>query len=266
MEINEDEILILKNDFENGKIIDFRDHANPNNKIAIICDYASNSLPDGYSWTEHDQKFFANEPCAWDPAALETALYIASEMKCVLAHSVYTRLLVDVDRDITCVDIFPRQVNKEPVELNQNLTSTEESNRILKYHISFYYALREISEKVDPDIVVSIHSFDVSDEEDENLSKLQIGVKFADSEEFGQRLCEEMKKRGYQADVNQPLPEDNINSMNTVVRANYPVRREGVSLGIRNSILQDEEKAAQVRKDLVEVLNEMCAADEEGDL
>ena len=266
MEVSEDDILILKNDFENGKIIDFRDHAHPNNKIAIICDYASNSLPDGYSWTEHDQKSFANEPCAWDKGALETASYIASEMKCALVHAVYTRLLADVDRDITCADIFPREANKEPVELNQNLTPAEQSNRILKYHVSFYSALREISEKVDPDIAVSIHSFDVSDEEDEDLSKLQIGVKFADSEEFAQRLCEEMKKRGYQADVNQPFPEDNINSMNTVVRANYPVRRQGVSLGIRNSILQDEEKAVQVRKDLVQVLNEMCVADEEGDI
>ena len=250
----------LITEYENAKIIDFRDPANPNNTIALTCEHATNVLPQEYKWTDNDLENFANSHWGWDPAALDVAMYLAQELKCILIHSLYSRLLVDVDRDITSDSLFRQSGDGKNIDLNQNMSKEEEHNRIIKYHMPYYNALREVSEKVDPTITVSIHSFTPIYEG--NVRDMEVGVLFTDSEELGQRVYEEVNERRLIARMNEPYYGEILNAMNSVLRANYPVRREAFCYEIRNDLIQDEERALTVKKNLLDALRTACRIDE----
>lgn len=260
MESNQPQIL--KTEFENARILDFRDPSTPTSKkIVLICNHASNSLPEGYDWTDNDRQNFATEYWAWDEAALETATYLASELKCVLVHSLYSRLLTDVDRDIPSEDLFRKSVNGREVELNQGMTEEEQINRITKYHISYYRALREVSEKIDPDIVFAIHTFPPSLEEAQLTNgdvTFEIGIEYADSEALGKKMFQTLIGKDYNVGLNRPSPGAFMNALNTVIRATYPVSRQGVCLDVRNDLLQDDDKALKIKKDILEAIRHVC--------
>lgn len=248
----------LRTEFENAKIIDFRDPNNPNNSIVITCEHASNSLPEGYSWTDSDRTYFANEHWAWDPASLDVAQSLAAELKCILVHSLYSRLLCDVNRDVTSDALFRQQGDGRKIDLNQNLTRKEELKRIHKYYSSYYIALREISEKIDPTYIISIHSYNSIYEG--KMREMEIGVLFTDSEKLGKKMHEKIAEKGYNVKMNDPWPADLAIAMNCIARANYPVRREGITLEFRNDIIQEPKKATEVKKDVLEVVKETCVA------
>jgi len=250
----------LITEFDNAKIVDYRDPKAPNNAIVITCEHASNALPDGYSWSEFDREHFANEHWGWDPAALDVAMYLASELKCVLVHSLYSRLLVDVNRDITSDTLFRKEGDGKEIELNKDLSEEEEKHRIYKYHFSYYTALREASEKVDPALIISVHSMTAVYEGKQR--ELEVGVLFTDSEKLGENVDKELQEKGYKSAQNEPYDGNILNAMNCILRANYPVRREAFCYEIRNDIIQDPIRAPQVKKDLLEVARKTCKIEE----
>jgi len=74
----------LKTDYENARIIDYRDPTNPNNEILITCEHATNDLPEDYSWTENDKRHFVNEHWGLDIGAYEMANALAAELNVCL--------------------------------------------------------------------------------------------------------------------------------------------------------------------------------------
>jgi len=256
---NHPDYQILKTDYENGKIIDFRDPSNPNNKVVITCEHATNDLPDEYSWTESDRRHFVNEHWAIDIGAYEMGKALASELKCVFVHTLYSRLLVDTNRSIVADTLFRRSGDGHEVDLNKDITYEEQQKRIKKYYVPYYEALREISVKVSPTYVLSIHSF-TSDYQGESRS-MEIGVLHGhDSTDFALELNQKYENRGHISAVNKPY--DGITTMGTVksiIFANYPAKRHGLTLEFRNDILSDRERHHALRDDTVEAIKEVCA-------
>lgn len=73
--------------------------------------------------------------------------------------SKYSRLFCDVNRPITSATLFRDQAEKDFIHLNHHVSKTEEKKRLIKYYLSYHRGLRYISMKINPEIVVSIHSF-----------------------------------------------------------------------------------------------------------
>lgn len=74
----------IKEKYDNGKITDYRDTKAPVNDVLIASVHASNDLPEGYSWSEHDTKYFKNEHWGYDPGSLNMAIHTAKELKLML--------------------------------------------------------------------------------------------------------------------------------------------------------------------------------------
>ena len=155
MDISKD----LRYDYPNAKVIDNRDLEKQNNNIIVVCEHATNHLPEGYSWSEHDTKYFKDEHWGSDLGALELAKILAKELKVILLHSLYSRLLVDVNREPGSEGLFRKSGDGQIVELNKDLTIEEEEKRLSTYHFGFFEAMRDISENIDPHYVICVHSF-----------------------------------------------------------------------------------------------------------
>jgi len=247
----------LRTEFENAKIVDFRDPQNPNNAIVITAEHASNALPDEYSWTENDRTYFANEHWGYDPGSLDVAIYLAKELKCVLVHSLYSRLLIDVNRSLAADTLFRTQGDAQVVDLNRDLTYEEEQKRIAKYHHSYYNALREVSLKIDPLYIFSIHSFTGLYEGQPR--SLEIGVMVSYSDDLGNKVNEGLKKRNHNAAVNEPYDgKQGMNALDTMLFAKYPVRRQAVQFEFRNDLLLDAKKAEKIKANALEAIKEAC--------
>lgn len=247
----------LRTEYENARIEDFRDPENPNNTIVITAEHASNALPEGYSWSENDRTYFANEHWGSDPGSLDVALHLAKELKCVVVYSLYSRLLLDVNRNIAADTLFRKEGDGHQVDLNQDLTYEEEQDRILKYHHSYYNALREVSVKIDPLYIFSVHSFTALYEGQPRA--LEIGILVSHSDDLGNKVNEGFRKRNHKVAVNEPYDgKEGLNALDTLLYAKYPVRRQGIQFEFRNDLLLDPKKAPKVKADAVEAIKEAC--------
>jgi predicted N-formylglutamate amidohydrolase len=247
----------LRTEYDNARIVDFRDPENPDNAIVITCEHASNQLPEGYSWSESDRLYFADEHWGYDPGALDMAMYLARELKCVLVYSLYSRLLVDVNRDITANTLFRASGDGRVIDLNKDITEEEEEKRILKYHHSYYKALRDISNKIDPLWVFSVHSFTPLYEG--NMRTLEVGVLTNYCEELGHKINEGIKKRNHRAEVNEPYDgRQGLATLGALLFAKYPVNRQGVEFEFRNDLLQNPEKSSKLKVDTLVAIKEAC--------
>jgi len=247
----------LRTEYENAKILDFRDKENPNNMIVITAEHASNGLPDGYSWTENDKTYFADEHWGYDPGSLDMAIHLAKGLKCVLVYSLYSRLLLDVNRCITAQTLFRKSGDGKIVDLNKDITWEEEQQRIIKYHHSYFSALREVSIKIDPLYVFSVHSFTPLYEGQPR--SLEVGTLVNYSDELAEKINEIFKRKGYKAAVNEPYDgKQGLATLEALLFAEYPVKRQGVEFEFRNDLLQDPKISLKLKADALEALQIVC--------
>jgi len=245
----------LRIDYENAKIADFRDPSDPNNSVVLTCEHASNQLPEGYSWSENDRVNFADTHWSYDPGSLDVAMYFAKELKCVLIYSLYSRLLCDVNRDVTSDTLFRTSGDGNPVELNQEIDYDEEQKRIIKYHHSYYYALREASMKIDPLYIISVHSFTALYEGQSR--KLEIGILVNYSDELAEKVYEGIKKRNHNVAINEPYDgKQGLATLDALLFAKYPVRRQGIEFEFRNDLLMDPKRAPAIKADTLAAVKE----------
>jgi len=252
-----DKQVQLKTDFENARIIDFRDPENPNNLIAITAEHASNALPEGYTWSESDRAHFTDEHWGWDKGSLEVALHLAKELKCVLVHSLYSRLLLDVNRDLPSETLFRVSGDGREIDLNRNLDEEEEEKRIQKYYQSYYRALREVSIKIKPQYVFSVHSFTPLYEG--NPRTLEVGILVNYSEELGQKVHDELKKRHHKVAINEPYDgKEGLAALGAMLYGKVPITRQGIQFEFRNDLFNDPVKAEKIKNDTVEAVLAVC--------
>jgi len=250
------QIQTLQTYFTNSKILDFRSFPHSNNKIVLFCSHASNTLPLGYSWSENDKKNFSEKHWAWDLGALDASIYLASGLKCTLVHTLYSRLLIDPNRNIAAEDLINKEGDNIEIELNKDLTKEEKSYRIFNYHKPYYDAIHEISEKIDPDIVIGIHSFTPNREGE--VRKLEVGVEYTNSYDLAKFLCDGMLEKKYDTQLNEPYRGDLGNALQQALLEKSEKTRHGAVFEFRNDILLDRSRAPRLKQDAYEVIQNAC--------
>jgi len=259
--MSQNNFVELRAEYENAKIVDYRDPENPNNHVVITCEHAFNVLPDEYSWTEHDKNYFVNEHWGYDIGAFDMADALAKELKCVFVHSLYSRLLIDPNRTIVADTLFRKKGDGQEVDLNKDLTYEEEQKRIKKYFLSYYEALREVSKKVNATYIISTHSFTHMYEG--QMRFLEVGVLYGnESAQFAHSIKEGLNNKGYKSEANKPY--DGLKTQGAIqslIFAKCPVKREGITFEFRNDILSDRKKFLKLKEATVDVIKDVCKID-----
>jgi len=78
-------------------------------------------------------------------------------------------------------------------------------------------------------------------------------------EDLGKRFYNEIGKKGYQVGWDEPYDgKTGSVGIETLIRANDPFDKEGFEFEFRNDIIRDEERAPQIRRDMVEIFQMIC--------
>lgn len=130
--------------------------------VLLICEHASNHLPDRYGTLGLDAAALQSH-IAWDPGALGVAQGLARLLDAPLIHAAVSRLVLDLNREPSAEDSITTLSERTAVPGNEGLGPDERARRVRDVYDAFHKAVDAFVATRPPSMplkaVVSIHSF-----------------------------------------------------------------------------------------------------------
>jgi predicted N-formylglutamate amidohydrolase len=128
--------------------------------ILLLCDHASNFIPDIFGALGLTQDNLANH-FSWDPGAAGVTRQISALLDCPAILASASRLLIDCNRDPGDWDSIVEMGEATPIPGNVALSPAERAARAATYHTPFHDCIdaARIAGAAQLKAMVSIHSF-----------------------------------------------------------------------------------------------------------
>ena len=155
-------------------------------QILIIADHASNYLPKENCKLGLTSAFL-NQHIAFDIGVKELSLDLSNRLKCKVILGKYSRLLIDLNRDLDDPTIIPEIVDRKIIYGNIGLSLSEVRLRVKKIYDQYHYEIDQTIKNEKVKVILSLHSFNpifkskkrfiefgILSNEDKNLSSIII--------------------------------------------------------------------------------------------
>ena len=157
------------------------------NQILIIADHASNFVPKENNNLGVPNSFL-NQHIAYDIGVKELSLDLSNRLKCKVIQGKYSRLLIDLNRDLDDPTIIPEIVDGNIIPGNIGLSKSEVRLRVKKIYNKYHQEIERTIKNEEVKVILSLHSFNpifknkkrflefgVLSNEDKTLSSIIIG-------------------------------------------------------------------------------------------
>jgi len=126
----------------------------------LVCDHASNRLPRRLGSLGLSAAHLADH-IAWDPGAADVARRLSGLLAAPLILSGYSRLVIDCNRPLDCVESIPEQSDGVVVPGNRTLSAAERVQRVEALFQPYHCAIRALLDRraARPSVLLSVHSF-----------------------------------------------------------------------------------------------------------
>ena len=128
------------------------------NQILIIADHASNYVPKEKNKLGLSNSLL-NKHIAFDLGVKELSLDLSNRLKCKVIQGKYSRLLIDLNRDLNDPTIIPEIVDRKIIPGNIKLSKSEVKLRIKKIYDKYHNEIDRIIKNENVTVILSIHSF-----------------------------------------------------------------------------------------------------------
>lgn len=229
--------------------------------ILFVCDHASAFMParyQGLGLGANDRL----DHIAWDPGALPVALDLADRMDACLVAAGASRLLVDVNRDLSAPDLMRAESEGRVVPGNVDISAEERATRIAALYEPFHAAVadeieRHLAARVRP-FVVSVHSF--TPVYLGVVRSVEIGLLHDDANAgFAETMKEALAGSGCDVQLNQPYgPQDGV--LYTLSHHASDRGLPSLMLEIRNDLIDDDAGQARLAEIIHKGLHKGLAA------
>jgi predicted N-formylglutamate amidohydrolase len=125
-------------------------------RILIVCDHASNRVPEGYSLGVPDAVLETHIAVDIGAAALSRAL--AAALRCPAILGAVSRLVADFNRATDAPGLAPEESDGVPIPGNRAMPVAERARREA-LHREFHAFLDSAIARAKPALIVSVHSF-----------------------------------------------------------------------------------------------------------
>lgn len=209
--------------------------------FAIVCDHASNHIPDDYKSFGFADDALATH-IAWDPGALAVARRLSAQLDAPLLWPDASRLIIDCNRAPDASSLIVVESEGRKVEANRGLSEVERARRLDQIHAPYHAAIdaclaRRSAARL-PTALLAIHSY--TPVYFGKPRPWQVGILFDDDRRLADLLIHELEADpALTVGINQPYsPADQV--YYTVARHAGPRRLPAVMIEIRNDEIADE--------------------------
>lgn len=230
----------------------------PEAPLLLLCEHAGCALPP-------EVGTLGLEPCrlrthwGWDPGALDVMLAAGRTLGIGSVHSVYSRLLIDLNRTLASPDLFRAELEPgRPVPGNVGISEGERRRRIEQYYEPYHRAVDDAIRarlKGHPHItIICVHSF--TPKLSGPVRAFDVGLLFDGFEDLVRKVQAGFQTRGFRALLNQPYSGAGGN----IYAMHFHGQRHRLvywCVEVNNLLVRDPERAARFGRDLGEILLEV---------
>ena len=206
----------------------------------VVCDHASAVLPDefGVLSPEDSARHISHDIGA---AAVTTLLGNALPAHAFLAN--VSRLVVDLNRDVDCDDVIPHISDGTVLPFNQNLSDADRAVRLLRYHLPYHLALRDVvNTHLIPQqqaMAILIHSFTPCLACADQPRPWEIGLLWRDDEATAKQLHAWLKANtNYVVGDNEPYTA--FSEASYTMRNHFGNTIPHIAIELRQDLIADE--------------------------
>ena len=129
-----------------------------NKKILFIADHASNYIPSSLKnlGLKDDQ---LNSHIAYDVGVKELCINLSNLLNSNYIIGEYSRLIIDLNRDISDPTLIPEIVDRKIITKNLNLTNYDKKKRISEIYNKYHYKIKTALKHNNIMTLISLHSF-----------------------------------------------------------------------------------------------------------
>lgn len=208
--------------------------------ILFICDHASAYMPARYRGLGLSADDLADH-IAWDPGALPVTLALGEHMEACVVAAGASRLLIDVNRNLSAHDLMRAESDGRIVPGNISISAEERASRIAALYEPFHAAVadqieRHLAASIRP-LIVSVHSFTPFYQGAQR--QVEIGLLHdGPNKAFAVAMEEGLASTDYDVQLNAPYgPEDGV--LYTLSHHASARGLPSLMLEIRNDLIAD---------------------------
>tara|TARA_Y100000816_G_scaffold266590_1_gene227262 strand:+ start:665 stop:1363 length:699 start_codon:yes stop_codon:yes gene_type:complete len=219
-------------------------------RILFIADHASNYIP--YSLKNLGlQKSLLNSHIAYDLGVKELSIKLSNLFKTKYIIGEYSRLIIDLNRDISDPTLIPEIVDRKIITKNVNLNKTDKRKRISKIYNKYHEKIEKTIKHDDITILISLHSFNPTFKKKKR--NIHFGILSNQDRRLSNYIISEMKRRKLKVGDNEPYKGDLIGD--TMYKHGLKNNLYHTLIEVRNDLLSSPTKIHTVSVLLKKVVN-----------
>ena len=205
-------------------------------RIVVLCDHATNRVPDEVGGTLGLSEADMDRHIAYDIGALSVSRHLADLWDAPCASSDFSRLVIDPNRGEDDPTLVMRLYDGSIIPTNRSVDEDEVARRIELFHRPYHQAVAGLVAARDKPVLISIHSF-TPQLNGRPKRPWHVGVLYAADRRLADPLLARMRETDLEVGDNEPysghLPGDTMD---------HHALRHGhahVLIEIRNDLIED---------------------------
>jgi predicted N-formylglutamate amidohydrolase len=221
-----------------------------NKKILFIADHASNYIPNSLKNLGLKNKQLDSH-IAYDLGVKELCVNLSNLLNSRYVIGEYSRLIIDLNRDISDPTLIPEIVERKIIPKNVNLNENEKKNRISEFYNRYHDNIKRIIKRDRINILISLHSFNpIFKKKKRNI---HFGILSNQDRRLSNYIITEMKRRELKVGDNEPYEGNLIGD--TMYKHGLKKNLYHTLIEVRNDLLSSPTKIHRVSVLLKKIIN-----------
>ena len=221
-----------------------------NKKILFIADHASNYIPSSLkNLGLRDSQL--NSHIAYDLGVKELCINLSNLFNSKYIIGDYSRLIIDLNRDISDPTLIPEIVDRKIIAKNLSLSNYDKRKRISEIYDKYHYKIKTAIKNNNIIALISLHSFNpVFKKKKRNI---HFGILSNKDRRLSNYIITEMKRRKIKVGDNEPYEGNLIGD--TMYKHGLKNNLHHTLIEVRNDLLSSSTKIHRVSVLLKQVIN-----------
>ena len=224
--------------------------AKNNKRILLIGDHASNYIPSSFKNLGLKDNLL-NSHIAYDLGVKELCINLSNLLNSKYIIGEYSRLIIDLNRDISDPTLIPEIVDRKIIAKNLNLSRHDKRKRIFEIYNKYHHKIKTTINNNNIMAVISLHSFNPIFKKKKR--KIHFGILSNQDRRLSDYIIKEMKSRKLKVGDNEPYKGNLIGD--TMYKHGLKNNLYHTLIEVRNDLLSSPTKIHRVSILLKKVIN-----------